>query len=129
MGYEKNKRQNQADERANRRSKRTRRTPLGWDVVNPDFLGTFVHLMARDNRAVLFGTSGDGDILSLNVYDDGEKERFYIRSAKDVYSDLIECMEEYSESAADALSDLVASQKESGATLPSESAKKTPDGV
>lgn len=129
MGYAKNQRQNQADERASRRAKRTKRIPLGWDVVNPDFLGLFVHLMVRGNRAVLFGSSGDGDVLSLNVYDDGEKERFYIRLAKNAYDDLIECMDEYSESAADTLSDFLARQKESDTTPSTKSAEKTSDGV
>lgn len=100
-----------AERRESRRNSRKRKIALDWAVVPASLLGLFVQLMVRDGRAVLFGTTSDGGTLSLSVYDDGDKERYYIRSGQDVVAELADVLDEYSERAAEEFMDAATPQK------------------
>lgn len=77
------------------RRKRARKSIVQWNDVNADVIGDFTRFMVGDGRAVLFGSSGDDSLLSVTVYDDGQKERYYIRATADVVAELGEILEDF----------------------------------
>lgn len=91
------------ERRQQRNAGRNRKVVITWDAVSPVLVGTFVQLMVLDGRAVLFGTTTSGDTLSVLVYDNGQKESFYIRSGQDPHVELINIADEYSISAGESL--------------------------
>lgn len=96
MGSWERKKEAEYERRSSRRSARRSKASLTWNGVPVDMVGLFVHLMVREGRAVLLGTTSDGDVLSVKVYEDGDKESFYIRAKADVKESLADIIDEYS---------------------------------
>lgn len=92
------KRESEAERRSARRASRRSKAVLTWDSVPVDMVGLFVHLMVREGRAILLGVTSDGDVLSIKVYEDGDKEAYYIRSNSDVKEELADILDEYTHS-------------------------------
>lgn len=86
-----------------KRNARKKRLTLSWDAVPVHLLGLFVQCAVQSGRAMLLGTTSDGSVLSVSIYDDGERERYYLRNNADVVEQLVEIIAEYNETAADAL--------------------------
>jgi len=116
------KKENESERRQARRARRKSKVALGWDVVPTGVLGLFVQLLVSDGRAILLGVTGDGSSLSVAVYEDGDKEKYYIRSDKDVIESLADVIEEYNERAADGFLDFATPSK------PDPAPKATKDG-
>ncbi len=118
------KRENESERRQARRAKRKSKIALGWDVVPTGVLGLFVQLLVSDGRAILLGVTGDGSSLSVAVYEDGDKEKYYIRSDKDVVESLADVIEEYNERAADGFLDFATPQKQDPTPISTKSGEK-----
>lgn len=103
MSAYKRTREDRDARRTDQRAKRKARLAIGWDAVRSDLLGLFVHLIVQSGRAVLLGTTSDGTVLSVSVYDDGERERYYLRNNADVVEQLVDILSDYSDAAADTL--------------------------
>jgi len=95
------KKDSENERRQARRNRRKSKIALGWDIVPTSVLGYFCQLLIADGRAILLGVTGDGSSLSVAVYEDGDKEKYYIRSDRDVIESLADIVEDYNERAAD----------------------------
>lgn len=82
--------------RGNRaRKERRSRTVSGWVVCPGDILAQFiVFITAAGNAVLLAGSDGD-NMLSLTVYSDGDKDKYYIRPGDDIPAVLQEVIEDY----------------------------------
>lgn len=90
MGYNGDKRYAKKE----RTTKRTRSTG-GWLVASRAVLGEFVVTLAEAGNAVLFaGASGDA-MLTVSVYSDGDREKYYIRPQDDIHDALFEIVDDY----------------------------------
>jgi len=77
------------------REKRKSKSKLvaGWLVVNADLLKQFLTSLTEVGCAVLFGGSSADSLMSINVYADGERDKFYIRphdAIEDVLEEIID---------------------------------------
>ena len=118
------KKEQESERRQARRAKRKSVIALGWDVVPTGVLGLFVQSIVADGRAILLGVTADGSSLSVAVYENGDKEKYYIRSDRDVIESLADVIEEYNERAADAFLDFATPSKPEEPSKPPQTGKK-----
>jgi len=94
-----------AGDRKHSRNKRTRKVSvMSWDMCPTDLLKQLIAYLTGEGYAVLFGVSGNGGTLTVYVYDDGDKDVYYIRPRDSFYEVFGEILADcVSEAIADAL--------------------------
>lgn len=91
------------ERRERRKASRKVALYLGWDVVPPLAIGLLVQILSQAGLAILFGTTRDGDVLSVTLYLDGEKTKYYIRATDNPVDVLCEILDEHTTTGADVL--------------------------
>jgi len=98
---------------------------LAWNVVPAYLLGLFVQLMDDGGRAILLGRTTSGDVLSVIVYDDGDREKFYVRNNAEVSEGLASIIEYYDEDAAQVFRETMGTRNAAQPTPAPNSTEKT----
>ena len=66
----------------------------GWMAVPSHLLGMAIASLSERGCAVMFSGSSADTLMTMTVYDDGDKEKYYIRphdNPADVLAEAIEC--------------------------------------
>jgi len=66
----------------------------GWVAVPSHLLGMAITALSERGCAVMFSGSSSDTLMTMTVYDDGDKEKYYIRphdNPVDVLAEAIEC--------------------------------------
>lgn len=103
------------DRRYDNRKRGTRRTfhtPITWEVVPDDAIAYLVRSCAANGIAPLFSTTSDGNTLSVTIFDDGAKDKYYLRAGEPFHQLLNEIADVHG------LPDYVPSPNEPQAALP-----------
>lgn len=90
MGYEKSKGKRQSE----RKSVRNKAVG-GWVMAGLECLGDFVATITNAGCAVLLAGADVDSLLTVSVYSDGEREKYYVRPRDDVKEVLMDILEDY----------------------------------
>lgn len=90
MGYEKSKGKRQSE----RKSVRNKAVG-GWVMAGLECLGDFIATVTNAGNAILLAGADVDSLLTVSIYSDGEREKYYVRPRDDIREIMIDILEDY----------------------------------